>query len=317
MLTRKNTTPIKALAAGEQGSMNEGIFLVRTRKNTTAIEKRFDLETIQRGFASQETRALSLCSNRYICRYLGTDMEYRKTGYSSLFMEHCELGSLQSFTEKFERNRTLIPEAFLWKVLFEMSLAICYMQTGVDAEGDARAGKPLVRKDKKKRWEEIVHCDIKPANLFLTMHGEKSAYPTAVLGDFGCATFESDRRVKGAAKMPAFTLVFGPPEAPKYSDASDIYSLALSVHCAALLRPYPVQDYVRLHAEPLGNRRETGYSRTLSTLLKRMLNKRVEDRPDALYLPYLVYREMQAAKVELGALYPQQAARPLPEWAYG
>jgi len=118
-------------------------------------------------------------------------------------------------------------------------------------------------------------------------------------------------RHKMLPMMDAFTSCFAPPEAPTYSDASDIYSLALSVHCMALLQPAPSNDRERVRREPLGG---SGYSSTLARLMKRTLAMSVKDRPDALYLPYLVWREKQVSKKELGRNY-ERARVALPNWA--
>ena len=310
--SRDDFTTIKALAAGQAGAMNAGIILVRTRKGTKAIEKRFDESTVRHGFAAREVKTMQRCNHTNVCAYLGSDLDTRRCGYGSLFMERCELGSLEMLVKQFIRyNKMQIPEGFLWKVLWDMSLALCYLQTGVNAERSAKSGVPMTRAEKSKGWEEIVHCDIKPGNIFLTMRDATSQYPTVVLGDFGCSVSDS-RRHKMQHKMDAFTSCFAPPEAPQYSDASDIYSLALTVHCMAVQRPAPVSDKEKLRHEPCGS---LGYSGTLARLLKRALAKSVKDRPDALYLPYLVAREKAASKNEPGANL-ERAARALPSWVF-
>jgi serine/threonine protein kinase len=313
MLSKNDFTPIKALAAGADGAMNGGIILVRTRKGTKAIEKRLTSSANRSGFARREVKTMELCKHPNVVAMLGYDHNSRGN-YNSIYMEFCEIGSLEGVLDKFIKRREKIPEGFMWKVLFDMSLALCYLQSGYDATSSAKAGVIIGREKSRKDWDEIVHCDIKPGNIFLTMRNTSSQYPTVVLGDFGCSVSDSSRH-KFRHEMDAWTSVFGPPEAPQYSGSSDIYSLALSVHCVARLRDYPSSDKEKRRREPVGPQRESGYSNTIAQLLKRMLARDPEERPDAMYLPYLVYREKGASKKEMGD--SQRASRPLPSWATG
>jgi serine/threonine protein kinase len=312
-LCRKDFTPVKTLAAGQAGAMNAGIILVRMHKGAKAIEKRFDPSSIRAGFAARELKTMERCNHGNICAFLGSDLDPHRYGYGSVYMEYCELGSLEMLIKQFARRKVHIPEGFLWKVLWDISLALCYLQTGVDTKGCAKNGMPMSPAQKKKDWEEVIHCDIKPGNIFLTMRDSKGQYPTVVLGDFGCSVSDPKRH-KMHPMMDAWTSSFAPPEAPQYSDASDIYSTALSVHCMALLGSGPVSDGEKLRREPLGADGGSRYSGTLARLLKRTLAKSVNDRPDAPYLPYLVWREKQQSKKELGENHAR-SWKPLPSWS--
>lgn len=302
---------IKHLAAAtHQGAMNQGIFLVRKRRGgKKAIEKRSASSSMMAGDALREIELMGRCNYRCIPALLGYDLDMTP-GYASIYMDFCELGSLDSLIERFASKRKRFPESFLWSVLFDISLALCYLQSGRDAFSKAKRGQPLNRVDKKSGWEEIVHCDIKPANLFLTWRNPISQYPTVVLGDFGCSIGETSRHQAGH-RMDAFTRGFAPPEAPDYSGTSDIYTLALTVHCAALLRLLPYGDSGVLRRSPLADGR-AGYGPTLERLLCRMLNRNVVNRPDAFYAPYLVWRERIASKGERDSSGYAQ----LPKWAF-
>jgi NIMA (never in mitosis gene a)-related kinase len=313
MLSRNDFMPIKALAAGNDGAMNGGIILVRTRKGTKAIEKRLTSSANRSGFARREVKTMELCKHPNVVAMLGYDRDSRGN-YNSVYMEFCEMGSLEGVLTQFIKRREKIPEGFMWKVLFDMSLALCYLQSGFDATSSAKAGVVIGREKSRKDWDEIVHCDIKPGNIFLTMHGATSQYPTVVLGDLGCSVSDSSRH-KWWHEMDAWTSAFGPPEAPQYSGSSDIYSLALSVHCMATLRQGPPSDREKRRREPVGPQRASGYSNTIAQLLKRMLAHGAKERPDAMYLPYLVYREKSASKKEMGDC--RRASRALPSWATG
>lgn len=221
-------------------------------------------------------------------------------------MDHCELGSLDDLLARLSRRSSYPPEGFLWKVLWEMSTALCYLQTGEKSASLTQSGRWV--SGRARGWDKILHRDIKPANIFLTYHhrSSNSAYPTAVLGDFGGSILGRDRV---DSHMTAFTRAFGPPEQPQYNDTSDMYSLALCVHCVAPLRSEP-RRRSSVRADPV-----PGYASRLRDVLGRMLRTHPEDRVDAGYLPYLVFREMSAVKRERAARGCRTEM--LPRWAFG
>jgi serine/threonine protein kinase len=314
---RSDFVPVRDLSAGDQGAMNNGIVLVKHRKGYKAIEKRFHPDMIRSGWAANEVHALSRCNNTYICQYFGADLEYHKYGYGSLFMERCELGSLETVIKNFLRYDQVIPEGFLWEVLYDISLAIAYIQSGDDAEPLARQGKSLTPDMKRVGWTVMVHSDIKPANMFLTMRDAKTHLPTVVLGDFGCCINVSSNKRNGRKPLlKACTRAFAPPEAPYYSQGSDLYSMALSVHCAAMNRQMPSKDRSKARDYPLGRSDDLPYSNALEGMMRRMLRDESDCRPDPLVLPYLIRRECKAAKTELRLRGIEGADRPLPEWAF-
>lgn len=82
-------------------------------------------------------------------------------------------------------------------------------------------------------WDAMIHLDMKPNNIFVSSRpgANKSGWPRIVLGDFGCAVFQSDiarRNVRGEV-MGAPGWVSPECEAGGYaraSPASDIWQLA-------------------------------------------------------------------------------------------
>lgn len=199
----------------------------------------------------------------------------------------------------------------MWKVLWDISLALCYIQTGIDAADRViHGGKPLGFNDKVPGWNPIAHRDIKPANIFLTSRCSSDqfpVYPTVVLGDFGCSVTQRDQT---SIRMSAFTRAFQPPEAPNFSETCDTYSLALSIHCMSQLTRHPWHDGEVVRQSPLAG---AGCSSILSSVLQSCLKYRWIDRPDITELPFLTYRESQRAKIE-NAQRPQ-TTQPLPSWA--
>ncbi|KAF2246246.1 kinase-like protein [Trematosphaeria pertusa] len=321
-LTRSSFTPLKRLKESDHGGQNSGIYLVRNaHTHRTAIEKRLPRSAVARGLAAREARAMQQCAHPNIIRLLFFDPDCKRTGYASLFLPRCELGSLDRLTANFATRRCEIPEGWLWKVLWDVALALCYLQRGVDARESAQLGRPIGRAEKAAGWNGIAHRDVKPANIFLTWNGghADARYPTAVLADFGGCISLSDMAAKPpqeAKELSLWTRAFEPPEAPRFSDASDAYSLALGVHCMALLREVPCEDKVLLRERPVGAGGR--YSGFLEGVLRRCLREGWRERPDAAYLPYLVWREMERAagwakgRGERGAA----AFARLPEWAF-
>jgi serine/threonine protein kinase len=94
-------------------------------------------------------------------------------------------GDLGQFTKKksFYNHRERIPEPALWKWFEDLTEASLLLSTGAEPEADAKDG-----------WKKIVHCDLKPANVFLDNPDEKRwrSYPQAVVGDFGLAVFTDE-----------------------------------------------------------------------------------------------------------------------------
>jgi serine/threonine protein kinase len=287
-ISRRHFSVIRNLAAADQGQFNEGILLVRWRQdNEEYVEKRIKRRDIDEGRAAREVRAMKQCSYKYICGLLASDLDYRQYGYGSLYMEHCELGSLATAIEERRLCRRGFREQSLWKVLWQMSLALSYLHLGVDVADQITEGRP--QSSRRQGWIPILHRDIKPANIFLTLRGSRDGvFPTAVLGDFGCCihadhpNFDRPRRQQ---LMTAFTLAFGPPEAPRFHPASDVYSVALVIHCMAQTETVPSRNSDRVRVDPL---RGTQYSQNLGGILKEFLIANPSNRAKPTELPYLV-----------------------------
>ena len=74
--------------------------------------------------------------------------------------------------------RLIFPEAFLWHIFYSMANALCYCRHGTN---DVDAHAPV------QGWDQIVHGDFKPENVFLAAPdpADSSLYPCLKLGDFG------------------------------------------------------------------------------------------------------------------------------------
>ncbi len=74
------------------------------------------------------------------------------------------------------------------------------------------------------RWRQVVHCDLKPNNIFLREpRSNDNPLPNIVLGDFGFAVIGEDRSGGGAPR-------YQPPEYPHNTDASDVWALGATIH---------------------------------------------------------------------------------------
>ncbi|GAK67829.1 kinase-like protein [Moesziomyces antarcticus] len=84
---------------------------------------------------------------------------WEEEGHLHLQLELCPLGSLAFFLEEYGQQVGALDEPRLWKMLAELSSGVSYIHA-----------------------HNILHLDLKPANVLITEHG------TLKIGDFGMAT---------------------------------------------------------------------------------------------------------------------------------
>lgn len=119
-------------------------------------------------------------------------------------------------------------QKFLLHVFRQMAAAIAYLHTGYCVINDAWAAN----------WKRVVHCDIRPGNIFLkTPRTAEDPLPEVVLGDFGFANTDRHGEVCGDR-------FYQPPELPMTSASGDVWSLGATIYHMAHGRP-PLDDMPR------------------------------------------------------------------------
>ncbi|KAH7396315.1 kinase-like domain-containing protein [Pyrenochaeta sp. MPI-SDFR-AT-0127] len=318
MPSRSDYIPIQHAAQGLGGSQNSGIYIVRQRRtNVVCIEKRVPPVHINAGDTHREVRAMQQCMRHpnIVC-ILDYDLHHSRTGYGCIWMQHCELGSLDALILRLAQNRVYLPdEGFLWKVLWDITIALCYLSTGCDpltTQENARAGRSVPR---KPGWNYVIHHDLKPSNIFMTMRyplgaNRRSDFPTCLIGDFGCSVSLADIHSGqgGTRVLPLQDPAFNPPEAPSFDEKGDVYGIGLIIHCLALLQQVPTPSQTMRERAPLQNLYASeGLNTTISSCLIRDLRL----RPSPQDLPMLVWRHYQAWRRSR-----HDGGQPLPGWAF-
>ncbi|PSN74772.1 kinase-like protein [Corynespora cassiicola Philippines] len=271
------------------GSCNGGIYVVRCPRGDLYIEKRASLDPWAVSNVRTEMRILERCKHEYIISLFAADLSPINVNpfFGCLFTQYCEMGSLEGNIKRARQRNEPIPEIFLWRLLWQMGLALCYLATGVDVERMARNGEVV---SPAHNWDPIIHCDIKPSNIFLTRARPGDEYPTCVLGDFGHALCRSDQT--NVQFERAFTRLGTPAfRCPEFSTSiifdgrRDVYALGLVLHCTAGLLEVP-NEFVQLgmFIYPM---------MTISNQLKMITQKTLEfnpwRRPSPERLPAMIY----------------------------
>jgi serine/threonine protein kinase len=312
MLSRSDFQIIKPIREGTNGGNNRGVYLVKLKStNKPYIEKRVGTTDIKAGYALREIRIMIQCwGHPNIVRIKSHDLNYSTLGNGSIFMQNCELGSLDGLIRRYSAARERLPdEGLLWDVFWEMSLALNFLLTGTHiktARERAGAGKVI---STVSGWNPITHMDIKPANIFMTNEesfgANRTPFPTMVLGDFGCSKSTSDI-VAGVARLHRLsgeTPEFAPPESPSWNDRGDVYMLGLTIHCLGRMSNLPdVVGHYELSPR-YGDE-------NLRKLIKRCIKTDSRERPSAYELPAIVYSGYKAWRNTQG----NGVAR-LPRWA--
>ncbi|MCJ1367456.1 hypothetical protein MMC16_006589 [Acarospora aff. strigata] len=298
------------------GNMNDGVFLVKRRTDgLICVQKRVPATSKD---LLNEIRILQRLYHPNVCRYIDgfISEEDPPPLRASLYMEYCDLGSMETLLEKYRKRRRstriqeYMPEGFIWKAFLELSSALRYIHHGIKA-GDPPIPKPTYE------WPRVLHRDIKPANIFLRS-GLYSVYPTVVLGDFGCATMYGMRGWNGSARLVG-TSSWQPPEVPEHTTRGDVWAVGAVIQAMCRLDHGPVKspppgvDQEIWWFSPEARRpRRAGsyYSGQLNGALASALTFEKEERPFSYELYRVLKLMLRRARREWGLV-----DLPLPTWA--
>jgi NIMA (never in mitosis gene a)-related kinase len=320
MSARNNYVVLRPAVQGMGGTQNSGIYIVQHRHTgQKLIEKR--IIPNQNGSRSlhAEIRAMQACRNHAnIISIFESDTQDYTITYGSIWMQHCELGSLDKLIMRYEQRGAFLPdEGFMWKVFWDLSLALCYLWTGnpaSDTRERAMAGRRV--NHRVRGWKPMIHRDLKPANIFMTWDEPHNAdggyvYPTVKIGDFGCCIRGSDVAVGGMNMNPMLLthseLAFDPPE-PTYSEVGDLYACGLVLHCLGLMRQVPYGPVTRRARTPFGD--GSGASQELRSRVQDCLMPNPNDRPSPQDLPMVVWEGHKTWRRGR-----RDHGQPLPSWA--
>ena len=135
-----------------------------------------------------------------------------------LYFEHCKGGDLSQFQPK--NGDKGASESFLWHVFLQLADAIAFLHYGYNRFSRTPETPP-------RNWRRIVHCDIKPQNVFLRRKvSKKQDVPQLVLGDFGLATLKETTRGGGTDEWIG-------PEIPLMTKENDVWGVGAIIHALA------------------------------------------------------------------------------------
>lgn len=139
---------------------------------------------------------------------------------TQLYFDYCSGGDLQDLMDHYYQLQKPMEENFLWHCYLQLAEALAFLHTGYDRRLPSRLNPPT-------SWTSVIHCDIKPRNVFLrpTSDGDRS-HASLVLGDFGSAQLEPGCYING-------TPDWQPPEVPRFSQKGDVWAVGAIIHAMA------------------------------------------------------------------------------------
>lgn len=201
--------------------------------------------------------------------------------YSNVVMDFCNGGDVNEVIDAcFEQGKQVPPE-FILHFVSSMIDALAFIHHG-HVSLNPKTGRPIV----DAHQPAILHCDIKPDNIFLNFSDESSyGLPDIMLADFGLAGFEDVQGIRG-------TKSYFPPEflaadiLAEQSDKNfdethsfcskrtDMYSFAATLYELITLRLYVPGDDIK------GAFRNSNVAEHIDILfiLESGLSERAEDR---------------------------------------
>ena len=218
--------------AGDDGSFNAGVLLVKRKSNgRKAVEKRIQAKEILNGDAAYEANIIrGLCHSNIIEYYDAfVDDRNRHDPRASIYMEHCDAGTLNGLLERRYKAKQCLMETSVWKILQQLVDAIAYCQYGIHEACDDPA------QARESPWIGVLHRDIKPSNIFLRSN-PNGDFPDVVLGDFGRA-IRMDEPEKSKRQILGGDQRWAPPETKWITRSGDVWAIGAIIQATCLLEP--------------------------------------------------------------------------------
>ncbi|TFY66155.1 hypothetical protein EVG20_g4935 [Dentipellis fragilis] len=251
----------------------DGAILARKELNFERMSERDRKQIVA------EVNILKDLNHEHIVRYHDRYVD-RDAGILYILMEYCGGGDLSTVIKLAQKHNRPIPEDTIWNYFMQILLALHHCH---HPNGHGRSGSNGLESDGKEKRAQVLHRDLKPDNVFLDENN------TVKLGDFGLS------KALGQASF-ANTYVGTPyymsPELMQekaYDSKSDIWSLGCLIYELCALKP-PFHE-AKTHSELsifIRNGRipplPRGYSQSLNSVIKAMLNLNPAMRPSAAQL---------------------------------
>ncbi|PGH03002.1 NEK protein kinase [Blastomyces parvus] len=208
---------------GRVGGFNAGITIVRRKADRLiCVRKRLvpGLLSTPRHWKREATMMRKLRGHKNICSIIEADIKPEK---GELYLEYCRMGTLFDLMKYMKGNNLIVPEAFVWHVLYDLCGALLWMHDGILHPSSIR--QPT--QGRVQDWMPVIHRDIKPDNCFLQVQrSSRTIYPTVKLGDFGLAINKADINNLSNASRAVCAPGWFPPEYPLCGERSDVYRTA-------------------------------------------------------------------------------------------
>ena len=116
----------------QNGANNGGVYVVIQRySGRKCIEKEFTPGATIEGKAAHEMTTLRALKHKNVVEYIdGFLDEHPRQPYASIYMENCNLGTLESCLKQHISAGKTIEEGFIWSIWAQLVNALGYIQHG-------------------------------------------------------------------------------------------------------------------------------------------------------------------------------------------
>ncbi|KAG6901742.1 hypothetical protein C0995_008396 [Termitomyces sp. Mi166 len=229
-----------------------------------------------------EVNILKDLGHDHIVRYHDRFVD-REAGILYILMEYCGGGDLSTVIKQAARTNRPISEDKIWSYLLQILLALNYCHHPNGHARTSSGGNNVYDNAGTSARAQILHRDLKPDNVFLDTTDKVK------LGDFGLSRALTQTNF---ANTYVGTPYYMSPELMQekaYDTKSDIWSLGCVIYELCALKPpfyeakthQELSNFIRAGRIPPLPR---GYSQTLASLIKSMLNLNPAMRPSAAQL---------------------------------